>query len=562
MAWSEIKEFLVYSFENIYFRIIKLKKTMFFKKVVLLPLYLLVLSSSFSGKSEHYKDSLKNIWSNKEKPTDERFNAIDKYYRAFTLSEPDTVLVISEFHYNLASKINSYREVSNALSEKSFAYYIKGDAEKSMVYLKLSIDNLAKTNDTLAIARMNSNLGNLYFEKGDYQEALIIFSKNLKVFREHKKVKSEADLLTNMGLIFSKVESYDLAMNYVSKALTLYDKMEGKGNKGFALMLKGLTQHKLGMCQEALKSGKKALQILETQNNKASVAECYFLFAQCHKEFNQPEEAVAFINESLATDSALGNKNKNLKRLIFKSNLLLNTNLERAREQGEQLLKSIDSDVGYEIKADLYYLLYECYKKLSNSSKSLLMYESHILYSDSLENQKSRQSIVRKAIQQDFEEKISVIKLQSEKERKELNKNFTKKTYLIIGVSIVVLLLILLYINKIIQSNKKIREGLLNELDLLKNKNSSLVSEPSSFSLNKDKIEEAIQRKLNETDWKVLNVLLSDPVMTNKEIAEKVFLSVPGISSSLRRMYEYFEIKESKYMKISLLMEAIKLSHK
>ena len=77
----------------------------------------------------------------------------------------------------------------------------------------------------------------------------------------------------------------------------------------------------------------------------------------------------------------------------------------------------------------------------------------------------------------------------------------------------------------------------------------------------REKIEHSISRKLNETDWKVLTILLEDPALSNKEIADKAYMSVDGIGSSLRRMYEYFEIKESKYKKISLLLEAIKSSN-
>jgi DNA-binding CsgD family transcriptional regulator len=65
---------------------------------------------------------------------------------------------------------------------------------------------------------------------------------------------------------------------------------------------------------------------------------------------------------------------------------------------------------------------------------------------------------------------------------------------------------------------------------------------------------------VNETDWNVLNILLKEPDISNKEIAEKAFMSVDGIGSSLRRMYLYFDIKESKYKKISLITEAIKMS--
>jgi len=67
---------------------------------------------------------------------------------------------------------------------------------------------------------------------------------------------------------------------------------------------------------------------------------------------------------------------------------------------------------------------------------------------------------------------------------------------------------------------------------------------------------------LNETDWKVLNILLDDPAIANKNLAEKAFLSVAGVGSSLRRMYVSFDIGESKYMKITLLLEAVKLSNR
>ena len=46
-----------------------------------------------------------------------------------------------------------------------------------------------------------------------------------------------------------------------------------------------------------------------------------------------------------------------------------------------------------------------------------------------------------------------------------------------------------------------------------------------------------------------------------KELSEKVFLSSDGVGSSLRRMYAVFDVPESKYMKIGLLLKAIKISN-
>jgi hypothetical protein len=69
------------------------------------------------------------------------------------------------------------------------------------------------------------------------------------------------------------------------------------------------------------------------------------------------------------------------------------------------------------------------------------------------------------------------------------------------------------------------------------------------------------KKKINDTDWAVLNVLLRNPVVSNKDLATEVFLSPDGIGSSLRRMYVMFDVPESKYMKIGLLLKVIKISN-
>ena len=103
---------------------------------------------------------------------------------------------------------------------------------------------------------------------------------------------------------------------------------------------------------------------------------------------------------------------------------------------------------------------------------------------------------------------------------------------------------------------------LISEIEKLKhNNNKDLILISNPYKLNRDKIEHSINRKLNETDWIVLAILLEDPTISNKDIADKANMSIDGIGSSLRRMYEYFEIKKSKYKKISLLLEAVKSSN-
>ena len=178
------------------------------------------------------------------------------------------------------------------------------------------------------------------------------------------------------------------------------------------------------------------------------------------------------------------------------------------------------------------------------------MHEKYAKYNDSLAKENYNLAIMEEAIQKEYKEKLHVN-----------NSENRKKTYGIIAFCTLLISFILIYYRKTVLANRKKRKELLEEVSRLKTIGSAKIAASSNkFELNRDKIENFINQKLNETDWNVLNILLDNVVISNKEIAEKAFMSVDGIGSSLRRMYQYFEIKESKYKKISLLMEAIKYS--
>ena len=88
----------------------------------------------------------------------------------------------------------------------------------------------------------------------------------------------------------------------------------------------------------------------------------------------------------------------------------------------------------------------------------------------------------------------------------------------------------------------------------------TVILETPALALDRDRLDRNLDRPLNDTDWNVLNILLEDPAITNRGIAEKAHLSVDGIGSSLRRMYQSFDIKETKYKKMALLHAAMKVS--
>ena len=112
-----------------------------------------------------------------------------------------------------------------------------------------------------------------------------------------------------------------------------------------------------------------------------------------------------------------------------------------------------------------------------------------------------------------------------------------------------------------------VQEELLLELESLKKKFSvKAVSTPihdkELLTLDRLKIEKAINSKLGKSSWTILNLIFSNPSISNKELAKEVSLSLEGLSSSLRRMYQTFDIPATSNKKVTLIIKAVRLSLK
>ena len=185
------------------------------------------------------------------------------------------------------------------------------------------------------------------------------------------------------------------------------------------------------------------------------------------------------------------------------------------------------------------------------------MHELFSTYSDSIQNRREGFKVSRETVKNEYEAKLFETQLANERERL----SQFKKSATIIIFSVILALVLLFYIISSNKKNRKRRDLLLDQIKLLKNNNITSILNSNTFELSKDKIDSYLNRVLNESDWSILLALLENPVSINQEIAEKVFLSIDGVGSSLRRMYDYFKIDETKYKKIALLHKAIEISN-
>ena len=531
------------------------------KGIALKITLLLIVFFQFSF-GQNSTDSLRMVWSNVKNSDNQRFEAINDYYKRNTFTEPDSVLMLTDFHLKLATEKNNKTEIAKVLNEIAIVSYVKGDNEKAMNFLLEGLKVLKQTNDTLAIARQNANIGSVFREKNNFSEAIKYYETSLGIFKLKKEKDAEADILNNLGLVYYDINDYEFALKYLNQALVLYKKLNLQEKIGNIWLNIGSVYFEQEKFDASLNFIEKALKILEANQNLFSASDCYYMLAKIYQKQNQNEKAFDLAYKGLDLSLKIGNESKIISNEILIADLTFQNNVNLATTLAEKILKKIDNQTGKELKVSLYSLLYKCYKAKGDYKSSLFMQEQYLINRDSIQIEKNKLAIIREAIKKEYESKIQQNKIDFENRQAELKINQLKKIYGILLVSLILIFAIIFYAKSVINANHKKRDELLLELEQLKQKvieNGNLVTQ--DFQLNKDKIEQVIQRKLNETDWLVLNLLLENPVISNKEIAVKAFMSVDGIASSLRRMYEYFNTKESKYKKISLIMDAIKYSN-
>jgi DNA-binding NarL/FixJ family response regulator len=127
------------------------------------------------------------------------------------------------------------------------------------------------------------------------------------------------------------------------------------------------------------------------------------------------------------------------------------------------------------------------------------------------------------------------------------------------------LIVVFLYLRQKILQTKEKQQELIGKIAALEEKiakqtTNTPTSKKKEPSLDKAKIEKTIDTKIGSSSWEILNLMNENLSISNKEIARQVSLSVEGVSSSLRRMYTSFGVKDANNKRIALVMKARNLS--
>lgn len=508
-------------------------------------------------------DSLALIFQDEKRVDSLRFKALDNYYEINNQTQPDLALDALEYHYNLAKQKNATRQLFFAAKRKGNIYRLKSDYDKATEAYEDAERLSIQLNDGLLQAGIIGNIGNIYVYRQDYKRATQSFSKALEVFRKENDTDRESHMLTSLGSVYLIINNYDLALDYYQKAMDILNKRGFEDRSTAIIYINiGWTNFEKGRYSVAENDYLKGLKIFQQKNENFFIANCYETLAKIYLKLNQLEKSEIYAAKNLALNKELGVRNGILDAEIIIAQLTFETDIVDATKKAEAILANLPVDANNRVKRTIYQLLYKCYKAQNKLGLSLKMHEKFTVYNDSLQLEKNNFAVAREAVKNEFEDKLYQTQLENEKEQAKIELKQLKRTFSIIAVAVLLIILTILYFRNKSKNNRKKRDALLKEIKNLKNKTSTnIIVDSEVYELIREKIETSINRTLNETDWSVLNILLQQPEITNKEIAEKAFMSVDGIGSSLRRMYQYFDIENVKYKKIALITDAIKRSN-
>ena len=209
------------------------------------------------------------------------------------------------------------------------------------------------------------------------------------------------------------------------------DKISKQNQIGSIFLKKAEIYYKKKQYNLAIEYSKKAINEFKDTSNKFDLSECYILLAKVNKKLSQKTQALEYTNKALAINYEIDNNSKIIEAQILKSYLLLDTKPAQAKNLSEKSLQLIKPETSNQIKADLYKLLYECYKKSNQTNRALSMIEKHTIFRDSFQLEKNKILIIKETIKSQYEQKIQQNKAINEKENAIVKLTYTYRIYFV-----------------------------------------------------------------------------------------------------------------------------------
>jgi len=510
-------------------------------------------------------DNLWSVWKNEKSPIVERLAALEKICKKqYLYSQPDSAYALSKIGYEFAEREDLKKEMSDALKIMGIASSVLSNYQEAISLHNRGIDIGKSIDDQLMVANHLKCLGNVYLKMSDYSNAIDIYSQGLEIAEKKADKTLISSLQNNIGLVYFDLKNYDKALEILTEALQLKEEIGDENKISNTLTNIGTIHRKKGNYEKAFEYYQRSLQLKLKNEITHGLPICYSNLGLIHQKRGEDKRALEYFKLSLDLQRESENRKGIARSLINFGMVYQKTNLDTAILILNEAIQIAKETNNKEEICDATKLLSQVYQTKGEYKKALEMHQAFSEQQDSILSLENQKAILAYEFKIKHEKEILKNQVKYEQKLGETQLRNQRNQFLLFGSIILLGVVVGFTINKRYQTILKRREDLLNKVASLKEKLTaqtvSSVSKRKELSLDKDKIERAIGNKIGESSWIILNLIFENPSISNKEIAEKVSLSVEGVSSSLRRMYTAFGVKAKGNKKVTLLMRAVNIS--
>ncbi len=471
-------------------------------KTFVIIIALLIFQSSIA----QINDSLNRIINN---PTTKDTIKISTYYyiaSQYIYQNPDSAEFFANKALKMSEKINYDSGIGEGYGWLGYLNAEKGNISVAIDYNLKSLNLAEKKGLKSDYPVILNNLATLYMDLDDNDEALKYYNQCIEINKELDKKKSLVTNYSNVSLIYSKKSDFNNALKYANQSVALSEEL----------------------------------------NDERLISNAYSRIGSLYENKDSVDLALNFYKKSYDLRTK-NNITKGIAMISVKiSNIYLNKNqINLAKQYANQSYQIANKWNFKYIKQESSKLLYQLFKKENNTKKALAYYEIYTQLKDSLNSRDNKDALVKSKFEFEYNKKQLVDSLEKEKiiiSNQVLTKEvklkesrlFTQTLWLIFSLLFIVLLVTILFL---IRKNNSVKmDKLRSEIKWRLAETNQLKNElENTKNLKTVQVNTVLKEKLSERENEILELLIEG--LSNKEIGEKLFLSVNTIKTHILSLY-------------------------
>ena len=224
---------------------------------------------------------------------------LEKIARTYSLSRPDSALIMAQKGLKLARKIKYLKGEAACLNVVGSILGNMGNYAKALETHLQVLKIRESINDQAKMLVTYINIGNVYSDQGDLRKSLIYYFK-AKTIAQSTQPDNALLPMVNIGDCYEELNQLDSAYFFTYQAYKMAVRLEQTDIVSGTLNNLGNIYSKMGKSVVALKYYRRSLIDYTTENDDLGVAEVSIEMAYLFKKLNQPDSALHYGIHSLA----------------------------------------------------------------------------------------------------------------------------------------------------------------------------------------------------------------------------------------------------------------------